>query len=110
MDNQVKRIYDLLYSPIITPYNLLENAKLPNYSYVNYYKGESGITCEMKCTVEQGVDAVFYYHFDLDDKLQKVYMEESSMKHLVFDRQTELAGEKQKFKSRERKKVSKKAV
>lgn len=33
MDAYIKKIYDMLYSPIISPYNLLENAKLDNYSY-----------------------------------------------------------------------------
>ena len=37
MDAYIKKIYDMLYSPIISPYNLLENAKLDNYSYVKYY-------------------------------------------------------------------------
>ena len=29
MDAYIKRIYDMLYSPVLTPYNLLENVKLP---------------------------------------------------------------------------------
>ena len=51
-NTDVKRIYDLLHSPVLTPYNLLENVKLDNYFYVNYYKNEIGIVCEMKCTVK----------------------------------------------------------
>ena len=31
MDAYIKRIYDMLYSPVLTPYNLLENVKLYYY-------------------------------------------------------------------------------
>ncbi|AKR09568.1 MULTISPECIES: hypothetical protein [Bacillus cereus group] len=93
-NTDVKRIYDLLHSPVLTPYNLLENVKLDNYFYVNYYKNEIGIVCEMKCTVKDGSDLLYFYHFDKNDCLVKVYMQDSNdAKVLIFDREQELNNE-----------------
>ena len=55
MDAYIKKIYDMLYSPIISPYNLLENAKLDNYSYVKYYKNKIGLVAEMQCVDRKSV-------------------------------------------------------
>lgn len=90
MDKYIDEIYNLIYSPIVTPYNLLENVKLDNYFYVNYYKGDQGIIAEMKCTTEDGEEAIFYYNFDKEEKLINIYMEKDSLKTLVFDRKMEL--------------------
>lgn len=30
-------LYKLMFKDIVTPFNLLENAKLDNYNYVKYY-------------------------------------------------------------------------
>ncbi|MDR3600228.1 MAG: hypothetical protein P4L49_07075 [Desulfosporosinus sp.] len=90
MENYIKNIYELLYRPVVTPYNLLENAKLPNYKYVTYYKEESGLIAEMQCMTEDGNEAIFHYHFNHDDHLRSVYMTKGGQKELVFDRQTEL--------------------
>lgn len=97
MDKYFEKIYDLIYSPIITPYNILENAKLDNYFYVKYYKSPDGLIAEMKCIVEDEGDAVFYYHFDKDDKLSKVFIEQGDLRNIVFDRQTELKNVKNKY-------------
>lgn len=59
MDVQIKKIYDMLYSPIISPYNLLENAKLENYSYVKYYTNETGLVAEMQCEILGGGNKSF---------------------------------------------------
>ncbi|GAB6172040.1 hypothetical protein JCM15765_15180 [Paradesulfitobacterium aromaticivorans] len=89
MKEYIEKIYKLLHSPLVTPYNLLENAKLPNYEYVNFYKGNQGLVSEMKCTLDDGNKAIFYYHFDHDENLQCVYMSQGKQKHCIFDRQSE---------------------
>lgn len=91
MDKIIKKIYELMHSPIVTPYNLLENAKLDNYSYVNYYKGEIGLVAEMKCSMGDGVYTTFYYYFDESDKLIKVYEKIKGQKNIVFNREEELS-------------------
>lgn len=59
MDDYVKKIYDMLYSPILTPYNLIENIKLPNYKYLKYYTNDIGIVAEMKCLVDGYGEKIF---------------------------------------------------
>ena len=90
MDNNIEKLYKLIYSPIVTPYNLIENSKLDNYEYVKYYKSLDGLICEMKCITEDGIEAVFYYNFDDEDKLYKVYMETTDEKKIVFNREEEI--------------------
>jgi hypothetical protein len=97
MDSIIAKIYELLYSPIVTPYNLLENAKLANYKYVNYYKGDLGLIAEMQCVMDDNEEVVFYYHFDEYDKLMKVYKEENQEKVVVFDREEEFEGVKKTY-------------
>lgn len=89
MKSYIKKIYDLLYSPIITPYNLLENAELENYNYVKYYKGEKGLISEMECVCEEAVRK-FYYCFDAENALSQILMETLGEKEIVFDRDIEL--------------------
>lgn len=93
---KLEQLYNLVFSPIITPYNLLENAKLDNYQYVNYYKEEKYLVVEMKCTMEDSTIAEFYYYFDLSDKLQKALMKSSETTEIIFDRNDEI----QKLKER----------
>ena len=98
MNEKLKKIYDLLYSPILTPYNLLENAKLSNYSYVNYYKNNTGLIAEMKCIMEENSkEMIFYYHFDKNDFLSKIYQEDMVYhnKILIYDRAKEIISEKE---------------
>lgn len=90
IEKYITNIYELLYRPVVTPYNLLENAKLPNYKYVSYYKEESGLVAEMQCLTEDGNEAIFHYHFDNNDHLKTVYMTVGGQREIVFDRQTEL--------------------
>lgn len=98
MNENIEKIYELLYSPIITPYNLLENAKLDNYEYVNYYKEEHGLVAEMKCIMDGTYNKkVFYYHFDSEDKLYQVYTKMNGKKVCIFDRKQEIENEKNKY-------------
>ncbi len=92
MNDLIKRAYELLYSPIITPYNLLENAKLNNYSYVKYYKGDNGLIVEMKCSLSdtEKNNTIFYYYFDYNDSLISVYSDCGQGKTLLFNRDNEI--------------------
>jgi hypothetical protein len=110
MDDKIKRIYELMYSPIITPYNLLENAKLQNYSYVKYYRDNSGLICEMKCTMEDQSEAVFYYQFDIEDKLSNIYVKDGRKKVLIYSRQSDLEDQKSLYFNQIQETFSKKAI
>ena len=83
---KVQQIYDLLYSPIVTPLNLIENAKLKNYEYVKYYKLDEMFVAEMKCNNLSGDSTIFYYHFDDNNFLERIYQQQDNTTSLVFDR------------------------
>lgn len=87
MDAYIKKIYDMLYSPIISPYNLLENAKLENYNYVKYYTNEIGLIAEMQCIIPGEGEQIFYYQFDKKDYLQIIYRNTIEEKSIIFSRQ-----------------------
>lgn len=86
MDAYIKKIYDMLYSPIISPYNLLENAKLENYNYVKYYTNEIGLIAEMQCLIPGEGEQIFYYQFDKKDYLQIIYRNTLEEKSIIFSR------------------------
>jgi hypothetical protein len=98
MDKYIEKIYRMMKSPIVTPYNLLENAKLENYQYVKYFKGENGLICEMKCSVDN-IETVFLYCFDKQDFLQKILMQQNDNEKCVFERNHEIKELKEQFTS-----------
>lgn len=84
-------IYDLIYKDIVTPYNLLENAKLDNYEYVKYYMKDNALIAEMKCNIARNDSRIFFYCFDSNNKLQKIFQTMNDSKsELLFDRKKEL--------------------
>lgn len=97
MDADIKKIYDMLYSPIISPYNLLENAKLDNYSYVKYYTNGTGIVAEMQCVIPGEGEQVFFYQFDKKDYLQTIYQGTIETKNVIFDRQDAVETAKENY-------------
>lgn len=99
MDAYIKKIYDMLYSPIVSPYNLLDNAKLENYNYVKYYKNNLGLVAEMQCMVPDNGEVIFYYQFDHKDHLQKIYQDIDGKKEMVFDRISAIEEAKQDYYS-----------
>lgn len=84
MDAYIKKIYDMLYSPVLTPYNLIENIKLSNYKYLKYYTNSIGIVAEMQCFVDRSEEKVFYYQFDQKDYLQEIYYYDDGVKKLFL--------------------------
>ena len=109
MKDRIKKIYDMMYSPILTPYNLLENAKLDNYKYVKYYSNNIGIVAEMQCVIADDDIKTFYYQFDNRDFLQEIYCDLNGEKDIIFKRDTEIKDAKNEYydSCRERKEISK---
>jgi len=102
MENSIKKIYELLHSPILTPYNLLENVKIDNYKYVKYYKGDQGVICEMLCTFIDGADVKYFYQFDKNDYLFEVFQEkDNGIREKIFTRQEELQNQIKKYKNKD---------
>lgn len=92
----LSRLFKLSNLPIITPYNLLDNAKLDNYEYVKYYKKENKFISEMKCLVDK-VDTIFYYEFDNNNYLQKIMMYQNEKMQCMFNREKELKEVKKEY-------------
>lgn len=99
MDAYIKKIYNILYSPIISPYNLLENAKLDNYSYVKYYKNKIGLVAEMKCVIPGEGERIFFYQFDKKDYLQMIYEGTFEKKNVIFSREDAIISAKEEYYS-----------
>lgn len=97
MDAYIKKIYDMLYSPIISPYNLLENAKLENYNYVKYYTNEIGLIAKMQCIIPGEGEQIFYYQFDKKDYLQTIYRNTIEEKSIIFSRQDAVETAKEEY-------------
>lgn len=97
MNNYIKKIYDMLYSPILTPYNLVENAKLKNYNYVKYYTNSIGVVAEMQCVIPDEGEKVFYYQFDKKDYLQVIYQDSIEKGAIVFNREAEIVAAKEEY-------------
>ncbi len=90
MDKIIEKIYELKFSSLTTPWNLMENALLDNYEYVKYYKAHNELVVEMKCINFNSFN-IFYYHFDIQNKLIKINLEqENGTTELMFSRQAEL--------------------
>ncbi|MBY7009039.1 hypothetical protein FDB15_18415 [Clostridium botulinum] len=97
MEKYIEKLYTLLHSPIITPYNLLENAKLDNYNYVKYYKGSNGLIAEMQCINEDAIELTFFYEFNKKDELDIIIMKEQENIEVVFNRNNEIKNIKERI-------------
>lgn len=90
MNRKIKEIYDLLYSDIVTPYNLLDNLFLDEYESVNYFKEDSKVVCRLMHK-KDGVEDVFYYYFDEENKLETIINEIDGRRDIMFNREKELS-------------------
>lgn len=91
LDELIKKIYEMKFGTIITPQNLMENAKLKNFNYVKYEKDEyvNEMIVEMECLCDDNILRVFKYFFDSDDKLRRITTN-SLTDDILFDRDEEL--------------------
>ena len=97
MEKYIDKLYSLLHSPIITPYNLLENAKLDKYNYVKYYKGSKGLIAEMECINEDAIEVTFFYEFNMKDELDTIVMKDQQSLEVMFNRSDEIENVKERI-------------
>src|SRR5690625_3476458 len=64
MDNMIEELYDAIYSPKISPEQLINNAILPNYISVHIESNEIGMIVESACELYDGTRATYSYQFD----------------------------------------------
>ncbi|MNO25523.1 hypothetical protein D3C76_153630 [compost metagenome] len=101
----IHELYTLTEGHIVTPSELLANAKLPNYEYVKFSNNGIGLHVEARCLVEEGKYVIFNYYFDDADRLQKLVMESGKISEVIFDRIVEI--EKLRSKIRITKRLAK---
>lgn len=87
--NLFDKIYNLTYSPLLTPYNLIETLKLDNYISLNMKKNELGIISEITCRIDND-NITFIYEFDKNDYILNIYYYENGNKIYLFDRNESL--------------------
>lgn len=107
----IQNIYEMQEHAIITPGNLLNNAKLDNYFYVNYSKKDDNkFMVEMECVCDDEIIRKFYYEFDNNDKLMKVKAIPGTLLEIdtLFDREIELNILLNKYKEVSEEMISKK--
>lgn len=88
--SQIHELYTLTEGHVITPLELLANAKLPNYEFVKFSNNGLGLHVEACCRLDGGTRAVFNYYFDEKDRLQKLVMELGTTSEVIFDRVVEI--------------------
>ena len=90
MNEILNKLYKLIHTPLVTPYNLLENAKINTYNYVKYYKSINGLVCEMECEYSN-LKEKFFYHFDENDYLQIIVRKSSDdLEEIIYSRDSEI--------------------
>lgn len=89
-EEMIKQICDLANDYLLSPFDLVENARLDNYEYIKYYSKDDYLICEMKFEVSLE-KYVFYYYFDKDNKLQQIYGRKGRVKKLYFNRKDAIA-------------------
>lgn len=99
-----KWICELANDHLVTPFNLLNNAKLTHYNYVKYYMDGDFFVSEMEFVINEK-NHIFYYYFDMNNKLQGIYEEVSGIKVLRFSRKKELEKSIQAYNSISQEKI-----
>src|SRR5690625_3757950 len=104
MSGDIKRIYELTNSEILTPHNLLDNIQLDNYREIKYYKEDQMLICEM-ISVENDGEVRYLYRFSMDNKLQTatIYLGSETME--IFNRRKELENEIKHYEEKTRREV-----
>ena len=97
--NQIeKEMYKLIYSPLITPKNLVENIYLENYESIKFIKTNGRIVCELHCTLPHGEIALFTYFFADNDFLEKIQKQLPGREpEIVFDRKEKMESLSSRF-------------
>jgi hypothetical protein len=91
MIETIERLYDEIHGPKLTPYELLENVKLPNYISVDFCKdSENNIVANTKCLLEDGNVAIFTYAFDMNNKLVSLKSTVYGVEEEIYNRKTEI--------------------
>lgn len=89
LDDYIEKFAKLFYSPMLTPYNLLENLELDNYLSINYFKQDNSILADI-VFLNNNKEITYRYVFDRDNFLQTIYCIDEEDMILQFDRHEDI--------------------
>jgi hypothetical protein len=89
MKTEISDLYTMEEGHILLPFELLNNAKLPNYEYVKYLSNEQGLVVECSVVNDDGNKVLFNYYFDKTDRLMKLIAYEGPNVEVIFNREIE---------------------
>jgi|GEM_PF-6939389 len=72
VDKKIDELFKLMTSPLVTPFNLLENISLDNYVSINYHKDNSSILADI-VFLSHNEEITYRYVFDMNYHLQNIY-------------------------------------
>lgn len=87
--NYIDKLVELVTSPIVTPYNLIEYLKLDNYKSLNLYKESNHMIAKVTFISYDTIENSLYYVFNHNNELLEIYELESGTKNICFNRETE---------------------
>lgn len=91
MLESIERLYDEIHGPKLTPYELIDNVKLPNYISVDFSKDSgNNIIAYAKCLLKDGNDAIFIYLFNRENKLISLKSIVCGVEEEVYNRKSEI--------------------
>lgn len=82
-------LWKLMYLSPISPSDLLENAKDPDYKSINFKHIEGGTEVELIFT-DNGDLVKTNYIFKNNEQLQQIIMDEGTCHSIIYDRQKEI--------------------
>lgn len=85
----INKLVELITSPIVTPYNLIEYLKLDNYKSINLYKEENSIVAKVTFISYDTIENSLFYLFNHNNELLEIYQLENANKVICFNRETE---------------------
>lgn len=98
MNQLIEQLYDELYSPKVSPEELINNAALPNYKYVNFESNQTGLIVTTKCSLENDEDAEYKYQFDNEKRLLTLIGNIDGEIDVIYNRSIEIASKYKEIK------------
>ncbi|CUB34887.1 hypothetical protein BN2127_JRS7_00505 [Bacillus subtilis] len=83
----IEHLYDEIHGPKLTPYELLENVKLPNYISVDFKTENDFIIGISKCKIDKDEIATFTYFFNKENKLVRLTSNVNGENSEIYNRE-----------------------
>lgn len=90
MKKLIEDLYDDIYSPKITPEQLINNVTLPNYISVHVESNKIGMYVESKCKLSNGIIAEYTYQFDTSKRLLSLIEYVENQENKLYCRHQEI--------------------